>query len=81
MATPNPLELTMFPVMWKSLVDYINGMFTTFVPGGEVYEVAIISFMIAYAIKTRNKWKTTSLVVFTVVIYTSLRYFGFGNKT
>lgn len=79
MAAPTPLELTMFPALWQSFVDYVNGILKTFVPGGEVYEVAIIAFIISYSIKTKNRWGNMALVISGVVIFFAMRHLGFGG--
>ena len=80
MAVTNPLETSVISKLIQSGVDYVNNILSTFVPGGEVYEVAIIAFAIAYSLKTKNRWGTGGMVVATVVIFSSLRYFGIGGK-
>jgi len=63
----------------KPVVNYINGILTTFVPNGETYLVLLIAFVIAYGIKSKNNWNNFTLIIFTVVFYTSFRFFGIGS--
>jgi len=63
----------------KPVVNYINGILATFVPNGENYLVLLIAFVIAYGINSKNNWNNFTLIIFTIIFYTSFRFFGIGG--
>jgi len=63
----------------KPIVDYINSMLSLFVPNGERYLVLLIAFIIAYGLKSKNNWNNFTLIIFTIVFYTAMRYFNLGG--
>lgn len=62
----------------KPVVDYINNILSLFVPNGERYLVLLIAFVIAYGLKSKNNWNNFTLIIFTIVFYTSMRFLGIG---
>ena len=62
------------------VVNYINGILTNLVPNGETYLVLLIAFIIAYGMKSKNNWNNFTLIIFTIVFYSSFRFFGLGGN-
>ena len=63
----------------RPVAKYINGILTNLAPNGELYLVGLFSFIMAYAMKSKNNWSNFMMIIMTVVIYTSLRYFQIGG--
>lgn len=61
------------------IVIYINGIITKLLPGGETIFVAILSFAIAYAIKSKSGWSKFAFVAMGFVIFAAMRYLSIGG--
>lgn len=61
------------------LVKYVNKILSTLVPNGEVYLVVLVAILIAYALKSKYGWNKVGFFIMVIVLYSSLRYFGFGK--
>ena len=62
----------------QPIVNYTNGVLTSFVPGGEKYMLILISVLVGYGIKSKNNWGTGGFIVATIIIYAALKQFGIG---
>ncbi len=61
------------------VVNYLNGILTNLVPNGEIYLVLLAAFIISYGLKSKNNWNNFTLIIFTIMFYTSFRFFGIGG--
>ena len=64
----------------KPVVNYINGILTSLVPNGEKYLVLLIAFAIAYGFKSKNNWNNFTMIIFTIVFYSAMRFFGISGN-
>ena len=61
------------------VVAWINIFLTKLVPNGEIYLVGLASIIIGYALKSKNNWNNFMFIIASIIVFTSLRYFGIGG--